>query len=287
MIMYWAQLRRALVAPETSLNKSGLSGERSIRSAVDASLEGFGCHNRRACRSDVSRMRGAIVVNSYCFKMRCLCVLSLSFLCIGVPNSQANRQDSVTAAQSNAKTTANSEPDFQGRPASVEDLALRITPTKSVVIVGQTLGLRVEFWNDGNTPLFICKDFLAQAAVGCGLTFSFTPHGTGPRSLSAGDCFLGGQKFNFAKELMQHWVLLPPKTFYGAGVVLYRDSNNHELEEPGSYRLSGEYSSGGLLSGANCNAISLFPDEVASLPGKSWTGRLNSNSVAIRVIAKK
>jgi len=227
------------------------------------------------------------VKSSYRFKMRYLCALSLSLLCVDASKSQDNRLDSASATQSNAKTTASSEPDAQGRPESVKDLELRITPIKSVVAVGQTLRLRVEFWNDSSTPLFICKDFLAHAAVGCGLTFSFTPHGKGPGSGLAGDCYLDGRKFNFAKELAQHWILLPPKTFYGTEVVLYPDSNNHELEEPGSYRLGGQYFSGGLLSGANCNAISLFPDEVALLPGKSWTGTLDSNSVAVRVVAKK
>ena len=223
--------------------------------------------------------------SSYRFRMRYLCVLSL--LCVHVSKSQGNRSDSAPATQPYAKTTASSDPDSQRHTESVKDLELRITPLKSVVVVGQTLRLRVEFWSNGDTALFICKDFLASAAVGCGLTFSFTPHGTGPGSGSAGDCFLGGQKFNFAKELAQHWILLPPKSFYGTEVVLYRDSNNHELEEPGSYHLSGQYFAHGLLSKFNCNTVALFPDEVALLPWKSWVGTLDSNSVAIRVIAKK
>jgi len=209
-------------------------------------------------------------------------------LCVDVSESQVNRLDSATATQSNAKATGSgAETDAQTQPESAKDLELRITALKSVVVVGQTLRLRVEFWNNGATPLFICKDFLTSSAVACGLTLSFTPHGTGPGSGLAGDCFPGGQKFNFAKELAQHWILLSPKSFYGTEVLLHPSSNNHELEQPGNYHLSGQYFAYGLLSKFNCDTVALFPDEVALLPWKSWMGVLNSNVVAIRVVAKK
>jgi hypothetical protein len=174
-----------------------------------------------------------------------------------------------------------------------EHLEVRIVPLKNTIIAGETLQLRVEFWNKGNQDFFLCKEIL-EPSSGCSLKLAFEPHGKGEAHGSAGDCVPWGMRKNpdknasaFEKELSRRWVLLPPRHFYGTVIPLDRDSNNHELEEPGTYRLSGRFASGGMLSTANCNDLVGYPEEVAQLPAGSWKGQVDTNTVVVRVVAKK
>jgi hypothetical protein len=172
------------------------------------------------------------------------------------------------------------------------DLKVRIVPLRNAIVAGETLQLRVEFWNTGNKDFFLCKDIL-EPSLGCSLKLTFEPHGKGEARGSAGDCVPWGMRKNpaknasaFEKEMLRRWVLLQPKHFYGTVIPLYRDSNNHELEEPGTYRLRGGFTSGGMLSTASCNELIAYPEEVAQLPAESWKGQVETNTIVIRVITK-
>jgi hypothetical protein len=188
-----------------------------------------------------------------------------------------------------AQSSAQPEPQTEMKAQVTEGLDVRIIPDKSRIVVGQRLTLRIEIWNTGDQDLYICRNMLDFSAYACRLTLTFTPRGKGEGHGVAGDCY--NEKppppEDFAKNLAALWILLPPKHFYGTTLNISRVEYNRELEEPGRYRLTGEYVSGGLLSGANCNTTSYFPDQVAKLRNKAWVGKIQSTPVTIQVMKTK
>jgi hypothetical protein len=118
---------------------------------------------------------------------------------------------------------------------------------------------------------------------------NFTPRGKGGGHGLARDCYheKPPPPEEFARDLAALWILLPPKHFYGTTLEISREDYNRELEEPGRYRLTGEYDSEGLMSGINCNATSYFPDQVAKLRNKAWVGKIQSTPVTIQVVKAK
>jgi hypothetical protein len=188
-----------------------------------------------------------------------------------------------------AQTSTQPEPQAQNKSQVTEGLEVRIIPDRSRIVVGQQLTLRIEIWNTGDEDFYICRNMLDFGAHACRLTLTFTPRGKGGGHGLAGDCYY--QKpppaEEFAGDLAALWILLPPKHFYGTTLKISREDYNRELEEPGRYRLTGEYDSEGLMSGINCNATSYFPDQVAKLRNKAWVGKIQSTPVTIQVVKAK
>ncbi|HYL46649.1 MAG TPA: hypothetical protein VEU52_06460, partial [Candidatus Limnocylindrales bacterium] len=86
--------------------------------------------------------------------------------------------------------------------------------------------------------------------------------------------------------LTRNWVSIPPNHFYGS--IIQLDPRYYpELNTPGHYRINGRFVSEGLLSTVNYNTLAKHPEEVAHLPGKSWKGEVETNSITIHVIAEK
>jgi hypothetical protein len=193
-------------------------------------------------------------------------------VCATMPSLAQSSTQPRTQAEKNSQVT--------------EGLEVRIIPNRSRIVVGQQLTLRIEIWNTGDQDFYICRDMLAFGGYACHLTLNFTPRGKANGHGLAADCYneKPPPSEDFARYLTELWILLPPKHFYGTTLKISRLDYNRELEEPGRYRLTGEYSSGGLLSGANCNVTSYFPDQVARLRNKAWVGRIQSTPVTIQVV---
>lgn len=183
--------------------------------------------------------------------------------------------------------------EFAGNPArgleeqkrAAEDLEVRISPLKDVIAAGDTLSVRVEISNIGTQDLFICKQFHGVRLVFCNLDFSFDPSVKAPRRAWAADTF-PGEKESFANALVRNWVLIPPKHFYGA-IIELNPGSYPELKTVGRYRVAGRYVSSGLLAPLYYNNLLGRSEEVAQLPGKSWQGEVDTNSIVVHVIAKK
>jgi len=81
------------------------------------------------------------------------------------------------------------------------------------------------------------------------------------------------------------WIALPPRHSYGTSVDL--DPLTYiVLSKVGRYRLSAQYSSGGLLEGYQ-GAISPASINIGRLPAKSWKGEIESPPVTIDVTPNK
>jgi hypothetical protein len=201
-------------------------------------------------------------------------VIVLGAICFGI------------ALQSAPNLAAGPVSGFQEQKQQSE-LEVRISPLKNVVVSGETLQLRVEMWNVGSDDLFICSDFNLITAQFCTLTLSFEPRGKGPRALSAADVgFPNENRKSFVDALVRNWISIPPGHYYGA-IVELNPTSYPELSEVGGYRLQGRYISGGLLTPRNYNDLQAYPNEVARLPGKSWHGKVDTNSAVVHVISNK
>ena len=159
-------------------------------------------------------------------------------------------------------------------------------PLKSVITSGDTLSLHVEIWNVSREDIFICKDFQGPNLACGNLRLNFN-HEAGPRSGVSYDYFRAhgvANKEAFASVLVREWISIPPKHFYGA--IIEVDTNEYGMKG-GRYQITGEYHSGGLLAEADSNNLLSYREEVARLPGKSWRGRVDTNSVQVRVLPKE
>jgi hypothetical protein len=174
---------------------------------------------------------------------------------------------------------------------SGEDLEVKISPLRSVVGLDRTLQLRIEIWNIGTQDLLVCKDFVLGP---CGLRLSFDPVAKVKHSVSSADCVpyewipnaSQAKAEDFANTLVKDWVSIPPRHFYGATIEL-DPAAYPELAVVGRYRISGRYSSGGPLQEHCYYKLRAFSKQVAGLPAKSWRGAVDTNSVVIRVTARR
>jgi len=165
-------------------------------------------------------------------------------------------------------------------------LKVRISPLRSVVHRGETLRLRVEVWNIGDTDLLVCKD-LARGP--CALRLSITPLANTKHTGLASDCVPyewlthpPTQAADFTKILLRDWISIPPNHFYGTMVEL-TPGEYPELLFVGHYRVSGQFHSDGLLESYCYYSLKPFANEVAQLPTKSWQGEAQTNTVDVQV----
>ena len=171
-----------------------------------------------------------------------------------------------------------------------EELEVRISPPESVVVLGETLRLRVEILNNGRQDVLVCKDFLSGA---CDLRFSFDPVARVPHAVVSKDCtpyewstHAAPPRNELERILVEDWVPIAPQHFYGVAVNL-EPTAYPELQVAGNYRVSGRFSSGGFLDQYCYYKLKPFSKEVTDLPTKSWRGAVSTNAVLVRVSSKK
>lgn len=208
-----------------------------------------------------------------------LCVL----LILSAMSATFTPQPPLEAAALRGPITQN-----QGKPG--KDLKVKISVEKPVTVSGESLQLRVEIWNMGTQDVMVCKDFVSGP---CDLRISFDPVAKVEHAISSGDCapYISTAQpplpaEEFAKALVEDWVSIAPKHFYGGTIEL--DPKVHpELGVAGRYRISGIFTSGGLLGQPCYYRLKAFGKEVVKLPAESWHGEVETNSVWIQVNGKK
>jgi hypothetical protein len=182
-----------------------------------------------------------------------------------------------------------SVPSPQEQTEQGKELEVRISLAKPVVAANETLRLRVEIWNVGTRDLLVCKEVFSPSAP-CTLRLDFQPLAKVEHRGLASDCvpyewmphIPPPKAEDFANILIKDWVSISPNHFYGA-IIELDPSSYPELRVAGHYRLSGNYSSGGLLEAHCYYKLKPFSREVANLPAGSWHGVAYSNSVAVNV----
>jgi hypothetical protein len=161
-------------------------------------------------------------------------------------------------------------------------IEIKLSPLKNVIASGETLQLNAEIWNEGSADVYVCKDFESPAGPLCRFAL-YLEDSTGRH----------GSKYGLAADidpwhieplsaaLARDWTALRHDHHYGAIVRVDSDSFPG-LRKPGTYRVIGTFSSGGLLAYPPGTILS-DPEEVAHLPAKFWRGKMDSNSVVVRV----
>jgi hypothetical protein len=167
-------------------------------------------------------------------------------------------------------------------------LQVKLSAERRTIHSGETLVLHVEIWNAGPDDLFICKDFFGpRLARFCDLRLSFNPtvRGGFPGVGVAVDGVPTRELPTFANALVANWLSIAPRHFYGE-IIEINGSLYPELQVAGKYRLSATFSGAGMLVDSPYNGLQHYPDEVARLPGKVWTGEATSNTLNIIVLPK-
>jgi hypothetical protein len=164
-------------------------------------------------------------------------------------------------------------------------IEMKLSPLKNIIVSGQPLQLTVEIWNQGPADVYVCRDFETSAGPLSSLTLYLDDasgrHGS--KYGMAGD-ISPWHKESLTAALARDWIALRRGHFYGAIINIDPDSFPW-LRKPGTYRILGHYSSGGIL--AYQGTVLADPEEVAHLPARFWTGAVDSNSVVVRVISRK
>jgi hypothetical protein len=161
-------------------------------------------------------------------------------------------------------------------------IEIKLSPLKNVIASGETLQLNAAIWNEGVADVYVCKDFESPAGPLCHFTL-YLEDSTGRHGSKYG---LAADISPWHKEplsaaLARDWTALRREHFYGAIVRVDSDSFPG-LRKPGTYRVIGTYSSGGLLAYPPGTIMS-DPEEVAHLPARFWRGKMDSNTVVVRV----
>jgi len=167
-------------------------------------------------------------------------------------------------------------------------LAVRVSPSRTTIVSGETLNLKVDILNDGARPVYVCKKFDGMGWPLCGVSFelkdskgSYGPSGT-----------VGGPDFGpdanravpLSDVLASDWILLEADHSYGA-IIPLNPQTYPQLRKPGIYRVLCAYSSAGVVEGY-FGRVKATPAETASLMLKSFSGRVEGNPVVVQVRAR-
>jgi hypothetical protein len=172
------------------------------------------------------------------------------------------------------------------RKEESNQIEVRISSKTKTIRVGETLELQVEIWNVGDKQLFIEKD-IYQLCSHSPLSLNLDlgpPLEPGPGHGCAGDC-MDDPRASFASRLVQQWISLPVRHFYGT--VVHMDPDVFpQLKMPGRWRLRGEYKSNGDLSSSFCvfSPTPLDRQLTQKLPYKAWRGEAATNIVWVEVV---
>ena len=85
------------------------------------------------------------------------------------------------------------------------------------------------------------------------------------------------------RRVLGNWLVLFPKYSFASQLTLDGETFPF-LKKPGRYKLSATYSSAGLDYGANSGELGLKAKDVTALPFRSWSGKIQSNSVWITIV---
>jgi len=151
--------------------------------------------------------------------------------------------------------------------------------------VGDKIPIKVELTNLGDKPL-IFPNLISDSDRVDGHVELYLVDSNGresPRMRRIADSLTPYPAEPDWKLMLGRWLVLYPG--YSLATSLYlSDSIFSFLKLPGKYKVTAEYSSGGLSSQENYRPMGLKANDAATLPFSSWTGKVRSNSIWLTVI---
>lgn len=170
---------------------------------------------------------------------------------------------------------------LRSRAKSTPKIELRLIPEKRAIHPGETLKLRVEVWNVGDSDVIIAQN--VDATYGNSELTLILQSGSA-REVSRGIIADSIPEPNpdFEQSFVTNWLTLNRAHFYGTYVHMGPIDFPH-LRRPGYYKVSAEYYSRGISSTSGWNGGYLKQEDVDKLPLMDLKGALTSNVVPIQV----
>jgi hypothetical protein len=170
-------------------------------------------------------------------------------------------------------------------PADPGKVSVHLLCAEQRAVVGERISVRVEVENRGDAPLIFANLISEADRLDGHVEFHLIdPSGReSRRTRQVADSFAPYPKEPDWKLLLGRWVVLYPG--YSMTAPLELDAATFwSLKTPGKYKLTAEYSSGGLSDPQNYRPLGFKEHDVASLPFASWSGKVQSNSVWLSIV---
>jgi hypothetical protein len=167
--------------------------------------------------------------------------------------------------------------------AQEPEISIRIQPTKKVFLKGKPITIRVELTNRGQSDLYISRSLSWPGGDDGYLDFQVWNSGgqPSPRGGIAVDCFMQPSPEPLSVAVMKRWIALSPGSSYSKTLDV---DLSLILKRTGRYRILATYGSGGLREEYFTHCVKVTPEETAKLPFPAWEGKIESNSVWVRII---
>jgi hypothetical protein len=170
--------------------------------------------------------------------------------------------------------------------AQSDQIAVRLSLDKQQYEVQEQIPIKVEVENRGEKPLIVSNLITTDTNDRQGhIEFELIDtkgHHQVPQLKWIGDSFAPYPAEPDWRRLLGLWLVLYPKDSLCSRLSL-DGATFPFLTKPGKYKISATYSSAGLAYGANYGRLGLKAQDVSALPYRSWSGKVQSNSVWITV----
>jgi hypothetical protein len=161
-------------------------------------------------------------------------------------------------------------------------IAVRLSTNKSSYRTGEAVPLKIEVSNVGMMPALIGNQISEASGYHSSFVEFYMQNSKGETvpqtTITNADYFPSATNPSPAAALIASWLVLKPGTSFSATIRV--DHLFNELREPGTYTLSGSYSSAGPwyqgVGGFNQADIKAFPFA-------AWTGKIRTNTIAVRI----
>jgi hypothetical protein len=170
-----------------------------------------------------------------------------------------------------------------------DELSVRLSLDKQRYEVGERIQVEVRVENQSDQALVV-SNLISEVDNSEGYVafklIDAAGHGQPPQTRLIGDSFAPFPQKPDWRTVLGRWLVLHPKDSIASHLELDQ-AMFPSLTEPGKYEISATYSSAGLSYGLNYGSLGLTAQDVASLPFRSWSGKVQSNSVWVTIVNGK
>lgn len=173
--------------------------------------------------------------------------------------------------------------------APEQKISVSMELAKKVFHLGEPMELKVEVTNIGQKPLLVPNHLSLFSGEMAYLEIELRDGKRllSPRMAIINDRFSYPSKDNKSPSeiVLNSFILLPPGTTFVQRIALFTHLSALKYElKPGTYKLRGYYSSGGLFYPPSYNTLGLNEDDVKSLPFEAWHGKLATNELSFTIL---
>lgn len=177
----------------------------------------------------------------------------------------------------------------QTSDAPKQEISVSIALAKKEFHFGDPMELKIEVTNIGQKPLLIPNHLSLFGGEEAFLEIELS-NGKGllsPHMGFAVDRFPNPSKNKKAPSeiVLNSFILLPPGTSFVQRNALFEHLRARKYDlKPGSYKLKGYYSSGGLFYPPAYQSLGLTEEDAKSLPFEAWHGKLATNELSFTIL---